>query len=202
MIEVIPKSINITEDMALIQTVIRDFRNIRPGMNILLGHCFKIIDNMVWKEIAKLNFEKDSERIQRWLNKTLISHPPPANIQAFWFGYANPNSRVRRSNFDLYILGSTDFNAEDRTAGWARLNSDSYNPDGNEVKSAVLPKMQNLMKKYELVNVGSLLLCLGYSCMVVKSAINSIDKAWQYGDYGPRLVAVGDDDGHFIFLDL
>ena len=82
--------------MTRIRTVVKDCTSIRPGMNNLLRYRFVECDSDVWKDIAKLNFEKDVEKIQRWLEKTLTDYPPPANIQAFSFGYDNPKSRGRK----------------------------------------------------------------------------------------------------------
>ena len=191
--------LKLLEDMARIRTVVRDYSSIRPGMNNLLSYCFKICDSNVWKDIAKLNFEKDVEKIQRWLEKTLTGYPPPANIQAFSFGYDNPKSRGRKPDYDLYILGATVDTMKDSDATGALLKNDSYNPGGNEAKSAVLPRMHALLIKYHLVDVGDLLLCLGYASLAVKLAFKSSDEAWLKGVDGPRPVMVGDDKGHFHF---
>jgi hypothetical protein len=194
--------LRLIEDMARIRTAVKDCTSIRPGMNNLLSYCFKICDNDVWKEIAKLNFEKDVEKIQRWLEKTLTGYPPPASIQAFSFGYDNPKSRGRKADYDLYILGATVDNIKDSDATGALLKNDSYRPGGGEAKSVVLPKMHALLSKYHLEDVGDLLLCMGYASLAVKLAFKSGDKDWLKGVDGPRPVMVGDDKGHFIFIDL
>jgi len=194
--------VKLIEDLARIRTVVKDCTSIRPGMNNLLSYCFKICDSDVWKEIAKLNFEKDIEKIQRWLNKTLTGYPPPANIEAFSFGYDNPKSRGRKSEYDLYILGATVDTRKVSDATGALLKNDSYTPGDNEANSVVLPRMHALLMKYHLEDVGDLLLCLGYASLAVKLAFKSGDKAWLVGANGPRPVMVGDDRGHLIFIDL
>jgi hypothetical protein len=194
--------LKLVEDMKLIRTIVKDYNSIRPGMNNLLSYCFQICDSNVWKDIAELNFEKDVEKIQRWLEKTLTEYPPPANIQAFSFGYDNPKSRGKKADYDLYILGATvDTMKESDTTG-ALLKNDSYRPGGNEAKSVVLPRMHALLSKYHLVDVGDLLLCLGYASLAVKLAFKSSGNGWLKGVDGPRPVMVGDDRDHFIFIDL
>ncbi len=194
--------VKLLDDLARIRTVVKDYTGIRPGMNILLSYCFKICDSDVWKDIAELNFEKDVEKIQHWLEKTLTGYPPPANIQAFSFGYYNPKSRGRKPDYDLYVLGATVDTMNDNDATGALLKYDSYKPESNEANSVVLPKIHALLFKYHLVDVGDLLLCLGYASLAVKIAFKSGDKAWLKGVDGPRPVMVGDDRGHFIFINL
>ena len=193
-------AINTIEGRKLIQAVLSDSRSIRPGVNFLLEYCAKVCESPAWKQISELNFEKDGLVLQQWLNKTLTHHPPAENIRAFWFGLNNPILNDGETSCGLYVSGSTRFDANDETGDWACLKDDSYLPEGSYAKSRILHEIYFLVNQYEVGELGEYILCLGYACLAVKSACQSIDKRFLLGLYGPRPVAVGFDSGDFFFI--
>jgi hypothetical protein len=193
---------NIIGGKKVIQTVLGISTGIRPRMNFLLDYCAKVQDSPVWKKISNLNFEKDNSQIQSWLINTITSQPPGDNIQALWFGVYFPILNSGETSCDLYLSGSTRFNAEDMSGEWARLSDDSYLPEGCYVKSKILAELYNLIHRYEVEKLGESILCLGYACFSTQAALSSIDRRFLLGSYGPRPVAVGLDNGDFVFLDL
>lgn len=193
-------AIDLTEGRKLIQSILVRSMSIRPGMNFLLEYCSKICDSPVWQQIGYLNFEKDSLALQVWLNKTLAHHPPADSIRAYWFGLFNPILNDGEASCGLYLSGSVNFDAEDATCEWACLDDDSYLPEGAYAKSVILHEIYRRVYQYEVGELGEYILCLGYACLAVQSAIKAIDKSYQHGLYGPRPVAVGFDSGDFFFV--
>lgn len=193
---------DIAEGKARIQAVVNDPRSVRPGMNTLLEYCARVYESPAWKKISSLPFEKEVLTLQRWLQKTLTNQPPSDNIRAFWFGLQKVTLNNGETSCGLYISGSTRFDADDITAGWASLDDSSYLPKGNQAKSAILHEMFHLVHKYEVGEIGKYVLCLGYACLAVKAACSEADRMLLLGQYEPRPVAVGFDDGDFIFINF
>ena len=193
-------TIILIEGKKLIQSLLIEGRSVRSDMSYLLDFCAKTCESPAWKQISELNFEKDAALLQNWLNKTLTRNPPPESIRAFWFGLNNPTLNDGELSCSLYISGSIYFDATDVTCAWACLDPDSYIPDDNYAKSGVLHEMYYQINKYEVSEIGEYMLCLGYACLAIKSALNKLDKRFLSGAYGLRPVAVGFDNGDFIFI--
>ena len=194
--------INLTEEKKLIQTILGYSTGIRPGMNHLLEYCARIQDCKAWKKISPLNFEKEVPIIQQWLNRTITTHPPADNIEAFWFGVYHPVLNNGETSCDLYISGSPRFEADDLTGGWARLGDESYLPEGCYAKSGILDEMYFLVRNNNGALQGEYILSLGYASLVIRSALSQIDNKFFYNQYGPRPIAVGLDTGDFIYINL
>jgi hypothetical protein len=192
---------NRPDGKALIQAVLNYSFGIRPGMNYLLEYCDKISPSNVWKKISELDFEKDGLAIQHWLNRTLSHQPPPENIRAFWFGLNNPVLNDGETTCCLYLSGSVKFDANDQTAAWACLNDDSYLPKDSYAKSEVLHQMYFLSNQQDVGDVGEYMLCLGYACLAILSALKSVDGRFLLDLSGRRPVAVGYDSGDFFFIE-
>jgi len=192
---------NQPEGRSLIQAIISHTIGIRPGMNYLLEYCEKAIDNNVWKKISGLDFEKDANSIQLWLNKTLTHQPPPDNIRAYWFGLNNPVLNDGETSCCLYLSGSVRYDANDPTAAWACLNDDSYLPKDSYAKSEVLHSIYNLVNPSEVGSMGEYMLCLGYACLAVMAALKTVDGRFLLDLSGRRPVAVGFDKGDFFLID-
>ena len=64
--------INLTEEKALIQTILGYSTGIGRAMNYFLEYCARVQDSKAWKKIGDLKFEKELPIIQQWLNKTRL----------------------------------------------------------------------------------------------------------------------------------
>ncbi len=192
---------NRPEGKALIQAIINHSIAVRPGMNYLLEYCGKVCDSPVWKKISGMEFEKDANSIQHWLNKTLDHQPPPENIRAFWFGLNNPVLNDGETSCCLYLSGSVQFDMNDQTATWACLSDDSYMPRDSYAKSTILHEMYYLTNQHEVGDLGEYMLCLGYACLAILSALKTVDGRFLLNLSGRRPVAVGFDKGDFFFVE-
>ena len=192
---------NRPEGKALIQAIINHSIAVRPGMNYLLEYCGKVCDSPVWKKISEMEFEKDANSIQHWLNKTLDHQPPPENIRAFWFGLNNPVLNDGETSCCLYLSGSVQFDMNDQTAAWACLSDDSYLPRDSYAKSTILHEMYYLTNQHEVGDLGEYMLCLGYACLAILSALKTVDGRFLLNLSGRRPVAVGFDKGDFFFVE-
>lgn len=192
---------NRPEGKALIQAIINHSIAVRPGMNYLLEYCGKVCDSPAWKKISEMDFEKDANSIQHWLNKTLDHQPPLENIRAFWFGLNNPVLTDGETSCCLYLSGSVHFDVNDQTAAWACLGDDSYLPRDSYAKSAILHEMYYLTNHHEVGDLGEYMLCLGYACLAILSALKTVDGRFLLNLSGRRPVAVGFDKGDFFFVE-
>ncbi len=191
---------DLMEGKKLIQAVLSESISIRPSMNFLLEYCARNCESLAWKQISELNFEKDVAYITQWLKKTLTRHPPADTIQAFWFGLNNPELNDGETSCALYLMGSTRFNAADQTGDWACLQDDSYLPEGCYAKSVILHEIYLTLNQFEVKEPGEYMLCLGYACLAVKTACHAIDQKLLRGPSDFRPIAVGFDNGDFLFI--
>jgi hypothetical protein len=185
----------------LIQSVLGYSIEVRTGMNYFLEYCAKVQESPAWRKISDLDFEKDVANLQLWLNKALTEEPPVDDVRAFWFGLFHPIMNDGETSCGLYVSGSVNFDADDQAARWASLNDDSYLPKDSRAKSVILDEIYFINHQYKVESIGEYILCLGYACLAMKSACIYFGRSFMRGFYGPRAIAVGFDNGDFIFID-
>ena len=187
---------NFANAYEFVKRTVESGSEVADGMSELIGYCEKKKRNVVWKEIRKLNFNEDAERLREWLVEVLSTEPPANEIKAFWFGLFNPAHDDGRVSCCLYISGSTRFNEAD----WACWAHDSYVPDGRYADSKVLDEIYSLTNEQGVGDIGEYVLCLGYACLAVKHLCETVPPELLLGSRDTRAVAVGFDSGDEILI--
>lgn len=183
------------------EQIVKSATTLRSGMTQLLDYCAANSPAPVWSSIPRLNFERDSAQLLRWLENVLSTEPPSEEINAFWFGLFNPILDNNEASCGLYVSGSTQFDPEDETGDWAVVSDDSYLPEGRYAASSVLQRIHRLVTEDDDGQIGEYVLCLGYASLAVREICRSLNPKLLLGQRQSRAIAVGFDSGDFIILD-
>jgi hypothetical protein len=182
------------------EQIVRSATSMSLGMSQLLEYCEVNLPNAIWEKLGQLDFEGETTKLHAWLEKVLSSEPPLQEINAFWFGLFNP-IRNGETSCDVYLSGSTKFDAEDETNDWATWDDNSYLPEERYAHSHVLNEIYRQVSETEVAAEGEYILCLGFAALAVRQIVKSLHPELLLGKREKRDIAVGFDSGDFILLE-
>jgi hypothetical protein len=78
-------------------------------MHAAIEKCASVLPHEIWDEIRRLAFESDLRETTGWFRSILAHSPPPADVNALWFGIWSPVGSNGRTLNDFHVGGSTSF---------------------------------------------------------------------------------------------
>jgi hypothetical protein len=183
-----------------LDAVVSSGRSLQACMDELIAYCQEECPDKVWEAVAGLDFQQGAAALRDWLEGVLTDEPPGPEIDTFWFGLEPTTVPGGRHSYSLYIAGSDHFDIHD--AHWTRLPA--YWPSGRHANSMILLQVQGMLLEAggPALIFGQYLLGLGYSCLAITEACQSIPHTLLLGTRDRRRVAVGFDDGDYLLLGI
>lgn len=157
--------------------------------------------NSLWRDLRQLQFAEDAEQLTAWLQNLLQSDPPPASINALWFGLHNPSLDHDETTCQMYVGGSAAFDPNSDSNEWAC--DLTWRPAGGYSNSAVLAELYRAIEPLEENDVnylGEAFLCHGYLAWLVSHWCTGLLQSELLGEAKRRAVAMGHDSGDFYRL--
>jgi hypothetical protein len=173
------------EDFHFVNSIAEANISTLEGFPRLVDYCETRQPSEVWDKVRRIDIKSDITYLRLWLRMVLDDYPPPQEVKAFYFGIFNP-LRAGPVSCDMRFSGSNQYDLANED--WAC--SDSYLPNNNHSNSRVLGEIYAAVAESDVASFGEYVLCLGYTCLVIKEI---------FAD-SPLPVAVGFDEGNLILV--
>lgn len=190
---------NINEAHNFIVKIINSSLNVADGMNKLLDYCRNYCKDYVWDIIQNIDFESDRADLARWLQYNLESEPPSEEVEAFWIGLFNgiyDNDEVCM----IYLSGVACIDNKEEIEEWDFENI--YLPEDRYFHLKVLHEISNILKTTsgKTLETGEYILYLGYTCLMIRDILKTIDRKLLLAERNSRQIIVGFDSGDYVVL--
>lgn len=170
------------------------------GMGPWFDYCEKVApeQEMLWKQLRKLDFETDAANLTTWLQEVLNQEPPPESINGLWFGLFNPVFDDGNASCQMYIGGASGFDPLSNSNEW--VCQLSWRPKGQYSTSQVLDELYRRVDpvaENDVWYLGEPFLCHGYLALVVSNWCRGPMRTNLLGDATIRAIVMGHDSGDF-----
>ncbi|MBL8822632.1 MAG: hypothetical protein JNJ77_08605 [Planctomycetia bacterium] len=175
------------------------------GMDLWFDYCDKVAPDQksLWKRLRKLDFEKDSANLTKWLERLLRKEPPQDKVNGLWFGLFNPELDDGEVSCQMYVGGSTGFNPNSTSNEW--VCQLTWMPKGRYSSSQVLTELYRpveTISKNQVSYLGEAFLCHGYIALVVSHWCHGPMRVNLLGNAAIRAVVMGHDSGDFYRISV
>lgn len=139
-------------------------RRISDSMDRLIDFCESSRPHYDWQRLRELPYDNLSS-LQQWIGRPFRREPPAMQITGLWFGLFNPVIGGEPVA-DLYVCGSTRFNAQDETFDWAC--DPEWWPESRYARSDILADIYRIAYQEDgLGNDAEYALCTLYASLAV-----------------------------------
>jgi len=180
--------------------IIRSGIDPRKGFQQFLKECAKVLAHPAWESLMRLNVPADLAHHDKWLRSVLESEPPAPEINGLWFGITDPfvDQDGIVVGYELYVSGSSRFDASDPTFEWAA--SPEYWPNRRYSSSEVFHALGRLAEQHQLpYQLADDVVPLLYAALVVDWLSNRVPRL-MLGGAPSRAIAVGHDEGDGLLV--
>jgi hypothetical protein len=103
----------------VIRTLVPGEEPVSQKMRTLIAACEKQFPHVGWLVFSDLSFDKEPSKLAGWLRQKFDGEAPVTKLAALWFGLYNPITALHGVVADFDVCGSTSYDPEDETFGWA-----------------------------------------------------------------------------------
>ena len=181
-----------------IRTLVSGDDPVSQKMRTLIAACDTQYPHVSWAAFTKLPFDKEPPDLLHWLRGTFEREAPAHPLGALWFGIYNPIDRTDGVVADFTVCGSTSYDPDDETFGWA-VDSD-YLPTDGRARSTVLAALYDAAYAAEqpLENIAEYSLALGYTAFALADAFKHLNEL--PGVAHGAAIAVGFNSGDGLLI--
>jgi hypothetical protein len=172
--------------------------SVAQKMRTLIAACETQDPHDSWSAFTELPFDKEPPELARWLREKFAREAPAKPLGALWFGIYNPIDDACGVVADIDVCGSTSYDPNDETFGWA-VDPD-YVPSGPRARSAVLAALYDTAYRTEqpLGNIAEYPLALGYTAFAVADVFKRVNEL--PGVVHGAAIAVGFNSGDGLLI--
>lgn len=165
-------------------------RRLSDSMGRLIDFCESGRPHSDWQRFRELPYDNLSS-LQQWIVRPFLREPPTEMINGLWFGLFNPVIGGEPVA-DLYVCGSTHFDAKDETFDWAC--DPEWWPEFRYARSEILAEIYRIAYQPDgLNNDAEYPLCTLYASLAVLKILSPVpEPIAQFTGLG---VGVGYDGG-------